>query len=353
MSTRTLSLQAVDIRRANDKEYAALNEFDNRMRAERTPDDPPHTVQEDVLGWQNIPAFVKLYNWVIWSEDGEHIIAAGGGGFAELETNRHLMWCNLEVLPAHRRRGLARGLLAQLVDTARSLKRRLLVADSYSSVPAGEAFARHVGATLAIEGRVSQLELAQVDRTLLRQWMEHGETLADEFELGFWTGAYPEADLPAICELMEVMNTAPRGELEMEDWHQTPERIREGEQAEAAQGVERWTAYVRHRASGELAGFTSAGWSPHQPELLDQHGTGVVPKYRNHGLGRWLKAAMIDRVLRERPQVRHVRTGNADTNAPMLKINHELGFKHYLSEYEWQASVETLSAYLDGSKEKV
>lgn len=45
---------------------------------------------------------------------------------------------------------------------------------------------------------------------------------------------------------------------------------------------------------------------------------------------------MLDKVLRERPQTRHVRTNNAVQNEPMLKINRELGFKPYRSEFVWQ-----------------
>jgi len=74
--------------------------------------------------------------------------------------------------------------------------------------------------------------------------------------------------------------------------------------------------------------------------------TGVFPQYRNHGLGRWLKAAMLDKVLKERPQVLFVRTGNADSNAAMLKINTELGFKPYRAECLWQVEVQKVMEYL-------
>jgi mycothiol synthase len=76
-----------------------------------------------------------------------------------------------------------------------------------------------------------------------------------------------------------------------------------------------------------------------------------LPRYRNRGLGRWLKAAMLERVLDDRPEVKRVRTENADSNAPMLKINQELGFRHYFAEYDWQVSVESVKAYLDQTKE--
>jgi hypothetical protein len=76
----------------------------------------------------------------------------------------------------------------------------------------------------------------------------------------------------------------------------------------------------------------------------------VFPQYRNKGLGRWLKATMLERVLRERPQVKFVRTGNADSNAAMLRINQELGFKPYLSQCIWQVATVQIMSYLEGSR---
>ena len=62
-----------------------------------------------------------------------------------------------------------------------------------------------------------------------------------------------------------------------------------------------------------------------------------------------MKAAMLDKVLKERPQVKYVRTGNADTNAAMLKINNELGFKPYMANALWQVEIDRVTAYLGES----
>ncbi|HEY3248436.1 MAG TPA: N-acetyltransferase, partial [bacterium] len=86
------------------------------------------------------------------------------------------------------------------------------------------------------------------------------------------------------------------------------------------------------------------------PEIVHQRGTGVLPQYQNLGLGRWLKAAMLEKILRERPQVRRVRTGNADSNAPMLKINRELGFRPYVSNSIWQVELPQVEAYLSSRR---
>ena len=114
----------------------------------------------------------------------------------------------------------------------------------------------------------------------------------------------------------------------------------------AASGVERWAVYVRERATGAFAGISEVYWHPARPAILHQGDTGVFPQYRNRGLGRWLKAAMLDRVLRERPRVELIRTNNADSNAPMLRINTELGFRPYMARTIWQVETDRVRRYL-------
>lgn len=87
-------------------------------------------------------------------------------------------------------------------------------------------------------------------------------------------------------------------------------------------------------------------WDPSQPETLGQGDTGVLPKYRGHGLGRWLKAAMFEKVVAERPKVKRSRTGKANSNAAMLKINHEMGFRPYKEWAAWQVEVARAKEYL-------
>ena len=57
---------------------------------------------------------------------------------------------------------------------------------------------------------------------------------------------------------------------------------------------------------------------------------------------------MLREVRQEWPELRYVRTGNADSNAAMLKINYELGFKPYRSQTIWQVGLAQVQAYLAG-----
>ena len=54
---------------------------------------------------------------------------------------------------------------------------------------------------------------------------------------------------------------------------------------------------------------------------------------------RWLKAANVREVVRLNPQATEIRTQNADSNGPMLKINTDLGFRPFMASTVWQGAV--------------
>ncbi len=343
--SEAIEIKVFDPQKASESEFAALNTFNNRIRAEGWPEDPPKEVEETIRGLRSIPPFWEMSLWAVWRAD--EIVATGEVDIHRTEDNRHLAWFEIAVLPELRRRGIAKRLLKLVAEVARKENRRLLMTSTDSAIPAGEAFMKRLGARLGIVSGTNQLNLADLDRELLRQWQERAPKT--EFELGLWEGPYPEEDLDAVVALLEVMNTAPRDNLEMEDWHWTAEQLRQREASLAQRKTERWTMYAREIKTGRLAGYTEVFWGPFEPETLYQGDTGVFPQYRNQGLGRWLKAAMLEKVLRDRPQVKRVRTGNANSNAPMLKINYELGFKPYKSWSTWQVELDRVLEYLASS----
>jgi len=271
---------------------------------------------------------------------------------ADTDDNRHLADANIEVLPEWRRQGIATQLLDRVVTAAEDNDRRLLIGNTDSLIPAGDAFMKALGASLGLTMSTSQLDLTALDRTLIQRWQESGQRQAgDEFELVVWKGPYPEEYLDAIVELLGVMNTAPRGSLDIEDAIWTHEQLRQWDEAIAARGTEKWTTAVLHRKSGKFAGYTEVFWNRHQQEILGQGMTGVFPEFRNRGLGRWLKAAMLEQIVRERPCIRWVRTGNATVNASMLKINHEVGFRHFKEQAVWQVETGLARDYLNGRQQ--
>ena len=337
-------IEIFDWQSASVAEFGALNRFNNLTRAEVYPEDGPMEVDEEIAAWRGRPSSWATQLWVAWR--GPEIIGTSRAFFRRAEDNQHLAELSVNVLPEYRRYGLARELLARLVAFPQAEGRTSLLAWTTDRVPAGEAFMERIGARRAMLERVSELMLTGLNRERMDEWLARAPERASGFAVELHEGAFADADIEAIVELLHVMNDAPREGLEVEDERLSADDVRGWQRWRAERGIASWTLVARELATGRLAGFTETFWHPNRPEILHQGGTGVWPQYRNKGLGRWLKAAMIERTLRELPQVRRIRTDNASSNAPMLKINYDLGFKPLLTNSAWQVQTAQVLAYL-------
>ena len=335
-------LKRFDPQAASEAEFESYAVFVNTLRAEYDPDDPPLPTEHIKRNMSNIPPSVHLHTWLIWEEAS--VIARSQFATQDREDNQHAGQANVEVIASRRRQGLAQDLLRPLLQQAKDAARTLLVGETISNVASGEAFMNRLGAKKGIAMHTNQLDLQDLDHVLMASWREAADT--QNYELTVWKDRTPDEYLDAYARLKDVMNTAPFDELELEAFKITPELIREEEASLKARGQRKWVVASRHRSSGDLAGYTETYWSPSNPRVLNQGDTGVVAQHRGNRLGRWLKAAMLGEVLKDKPELQFIRTGNADSNDAMLKINHDMGFKPYKAVTVWQLETEALAAYL-------
>jgi len=345
MDTITPRIERIDPRTASEDLLREMNAFGNRCRAESRPEDPPTPDEQVIAGVRAMPPFVHPSHFLIRDEAGR-IIASGSANYEVAEDNQHLLWAGINVAPEHRRKGYATALLARIVEVADEASRTMLMGGTGDAIPAGAAFAERIGATKGYRDHTNRLQLADVDRALIDRWIADAATRSAGYSLIAHDGPYGDDLIERVIPVHELMNTAPKEDLAMEDWKITREKMEAWEHQFFAVGNDRWSLFAQHDATGELVGFTEIAIDRSTPETFHQMGTAVHPEHRGAALGKWLKAAMLRRILDERPDIVDVRTANADSNAAMLAINTELGFKPFRAHASWQVEVETVRAYL-------
>jgi RimJ/RimL family protein N-acetyltransferase len=335
------AVDAVDLHALDEATLASLAVFEARLWAEHAPAEPPLTEEEGRWLATRGHANSRTVAWIEWDSPCG---AAQGVAKLELPTvdNRHLAIVDLRVVPEHRGRGIGEALLRAAVEGAAADGRTTLLGRTWDLVPAGARFAAAHGAVAGLVVRRSELDLSRLDRELMGAWLDVAPAVRERYELVEVTGPYPLEQYDAIADVQAEMDTAPHDDLDVEEQVHDADWVAQREAQQAAAPGDRWTTFVRDRSTGRFVGFTQLFFYDNWPGHVDQGNTGVLPEHRGHGLGRWCKAAMIERLWRERPDARRIWTTNAFSNAPMLAINDAMGFEVIATQTTWQVGVEAL-----------
>jgi len=262
-------------------------------------------------------------------------------------TNPHLVFFQNLVRPDLRRQGLGRQVLRQILHIAKERGRSMLIADTMDTVPAGEAFAIQVGADLGIKEHVNVVAVNDLDIKMLERWVVEGPDRAEGYELLAWTDGYPAEHHGEIARLFVMADEdMPFDDAAFDPQAETAETVEE--RLDRSAGViERTTSVVRHVASGAIVGFSEVVMVQRGSPTLSTTLTVVDRDHRGHAIGKWIKADAILRGVRRYPGVTHIETENAYSNAPMLGINDAIGFRPEHTLMAYQATLDTVQAYLD------
>jgi mycothiol synthase len=339
-------VQPFDPVTASDGDLAALHALDVALETEALPGEPVAPLAHSVARYRHALPFDVRRGWVVrqGGSSGE-IVARAAASYTDVPENRHHADVWVGVHPEVRGLGLGSVLLGRAVDAARGWG--CTVVDFEARVGgAGEPFLRSIGAERRMVERRSRCRTAEIDRDLLEGWVRRAGERAAGYSLVVWDGPCPDELVAAFVALKGVMNTAPLEALEWDDERLTVEQWREVEATNAARGDELWHVCARHDDSGELAGYTELALLPDWPEMAWQEDTGVWPKHRERGLGRWLKAVNALRLLDEHPEVACLDTWNAGSNEAMLGINVAMGFRPLENWGGWQAGTDVVAEAL-------
>lgn len=340
----TLRIEEIVAKEASDEQLGEINHFGQVIESEIRPDDPPMPSAEFIALTRAEPDYAQLRFWM--ARDGSRIIAISSIEHEREEANPHVAGLEVAVLPEYRRRGIGRRMLEPVVAAA-SAGGKTLISSFVSELTAAPGFAEALGARKSMRVVENRLTTVDLDRHLLDEWIERGQDRASYYSLVFWDGVTPDELVGQFARVLNAMNDAPRP-TGWNEFQFSPERVSERELRQAKWGLKFWTLCARHDPTGEIAGFTRIYLNPWRPELITQDDTGVLANHRNKGLGRWMKADMLVRILREVTEAKFVTTGNASINQAMLTINRELGFKPNLYWQNYQIETDALLVKLSG-----
>jgi len=342
------SIESVDLQTATNAEIQEIAQFRQDLALEQKPEDPPTPI-EVITQWLRARP-PGQWRVVFVARDRDLKLAGYGVGARNLKDtqNAHIRWSEIAVKPEHRRRGLGRALFAHVLGSFKGQGDELtVISETTDRVPSGEAFAQAIGAKPGLPMKMNQLDLAAVDRRKVREW---SEAAPKGYRLEQIDDTVPEEFVKAYIEASEGINDMPRGDIAFKDWKLTEAQIRQRESFFKQAGLTWWLLLAIDEQTGAGVGFTEVEFNPSEPHAIQQEGTAVVAAHRGRGIGLWLKAVMLGRILAQRPDSHFIRTGNANVNAQMLAINEKLGFTYAWQSTLWQLPMADARKALAGAE---
>jgi GNAT superfamily N-acetyltransferase len=329
--------------RGSREEWERYHSYRVLLHREWRPDEPlvPDEVAEITMKRRNPFDHHHWYQVVDGAQMVGELYAEGplpeSPGYA---TNRHLLFSWGYVARARRRAGLGRSMVPAVLALMDEHGASLLT--TLAEDEPGHAFLRHLGAEPRLTQRQSRLDLRQVDWDMVARWVRDGPAASPQARLDLYPDSVPDDVLEEYSTaISELMNTIPTEDMDRGDMVMTPDGLRDWAERRALTGSVLPTCVVRD-AGGSIVGMTDVLVQPYEPGIVRQMFTGVHPRARGHGLGRWMKAAMLEHVRREYPEATWIITENAGSNAPMLSINHALGFRLHRTITVYQVGADRL-----------
>ena len=321
---------------APEHERRAWFEVDSAVDIEHRGDVDVSPYAESI-GWLTDCESRVMHHWVAWA-DATRARALGVARLMWWTTSDDQTVADFDVrIPRDLRRGgLGSRLLEPVLERAAIEGRRILGGETVVGHEAGTAFLEVLGMTRRFVGHRNLLLTKDVDRDLLRSWVARAPERAAGYSLLAFRDRVPEEWMDEYIRIKEVINTAPKEDLEMGDDRYDPQLVRAMEDSCLARESSRWTLVAVHDDTRAFAGITELVIPERWPEHAYQEDTAVDPAHRDRGLGRWLKGQLMLDLLEELPAIAHVETWNAGSNDAMLGINTAMGFRPAQEWGTWQ-----------------
>lgn len=302
---------------------------------EMFPEDDPIELDAFVVsekGWLNTGGVISVFFLAYINSE-----IAGLGSMTKNDGQAQV-FADVIVLPEHRRNGVGTILLNRMREEAVNNGFKTFSFFSVDTVPAGEAFLTNAGLKKGLIQKGNQLIMKNLDINLMRQWVHGG--IKNSYESGVWLNEVPEEHLENYAAAYNSINDAPHGNLENMKTSMTADSMRALVKRIIEGKNNIVISWVRNIENGEFAAISDIVITGAKKYVAFQNNTMTVPKYRGNGFGKLVKALNALYLIENRPQVRFIRTSNAEVNEAMLAINDKMGFKQFQVHTFWELEVE-------------
>ncbi|HVF11618.1 MAG TPA: hypothetical protein VNA87_00885 [Actinomycetota bacterium] len=332
---------------ASREQWRLLHDFRRNWHTETRPDDPfdPDDVFEKSLLHKD--PFSETVRWLSLAK-GEPVgylrISRHTPASPEYESNKHLVRASGEILPVFRRQGLGTTFAKMLHDLMEDWNTH--VSTAWTDEEDGHSFLKALGAGAKYTEADNRLDLADVDWELMQSWVDDAATRSPGTKVLIFENRFPgellEEYLPVYTE---IHNDMPLEDLDKGAQIYDASRWSEINDWFTQVGAAHHTCIARD-PDGQISALTDVVYQPATPRFIQQWATGVPKHHRGRGLGKAVKATMLLRLKELYPDARFILTGNANSNDPMLSINHAMGFRKHRDWVGYQFSSETLGQWL-------
>ena len=332
---KNYTVEQVNFKSFSDKDWTEFLTLDELIEQENDPELPysPEFIKRRML---LDPPNIYLEHWIVRLIEKPFTIV----GFClvnvltpespDYNTNGKTVRTWIATHPDHRNKGLGTAFVSLLCQRGLELGKTEI---SFSaSALSGQNFMKRFTTKIALDAAENRLTLKEVNWESIEQWhteskLKSPTTVVETYE------SIPDDVIVEFAKLQtSVLNDVPFGDLGLK-FTITPDQIRKWENFSRQLKNVSITKITREQ-DGRISGMTEIKVNTSLPTVIDQGLTGVLREFRGRNLGMLLKSEMLLTIKERFPNAQFIITGNADENAPMLRINHALGFKRACS---WKA----------------
>jgi len=183
---------------------------------------------------------------------------------------------------------------------------------------------------LADEDLSFKLNTEDIDWNNINEWYKKGRDKNPDFKLKLYKGLPKNKERKQeLLDLWKLVDMDLPNEENYYDFFSNRDYTTEGcEYIDKNGGVDYFLTLIDAK-SNKMIGLTHVCLYSPKPGLASQGISGVMPEYRNLGLGKYLKAAMIKKLIKDFPErFKGLWSDISRENHAILKITKLMGFKY-------------------------